>query len=56
MTRDFTADGDVTTIYEAAKNYQAAGIPLVVLAGKEYGSARRATGPPRAPRCSAFVP
>ena len=25
-------------IYDASQNYQAAGIPLVVLAGKEYGS------------------
>ena len=28
----------VTTIYDASVNYAAAGIPLVVLAGKEYGS------------------
>ena len=28
----------VTTIYEASENYLAAGTPLVVLAGKEYGS------------------
>jgi aconitate hydratase len=27
-----------TTIFEASEKYQAAGIPLVVLAGKEYGS------------------
>jgi aconitate hydratase len=38
VTRDFTAGGDVTTVYEASENYIAAGIPLVVLAGKEYGS------------------
>ena len=38
FTRDFTAGGKVTTVFEAAQNYQAAGIPLVVLAGKEYGS------------------
>ena len=39
FTRDFTADdGPVTTVYEASENYIAAGIPLVVLAGKEYGS------------------
>jgi aconitate hydratase len=38
VTRDFTADGEVTTVYEASENYQEAGIPLVVLAGKEYGS------------------
>jgi aconitate hydratase len=28
----------VATIYDASSNYQAAGIPLVILAGKEYGS------------------
>ncbi len=30
--------GEVTTIYEASMQYQAAGIPLLILAGKEYGS------------------
>ncbi|MFH9424340.1 aconitate hydratase AcnA [Streptomyces sp. NPDC017529] len=39
FTRDFTqADGPVSFIYDASQNYQAAGIPLVILAGKEYGS------------------
>jgi aconitate hydratase len=39
VTRDLTTDdGAVTTVYEASANYQQAGIPLVVLAGKEYGS------------------
>jgi aconitate hydratase A / 2-methylisocitrate dehydratase len=38
FTRDFTQDGRVTTVFEASENYQEAGIPLVVLAGKEYGS------------------
>jgi aconitate hydratase len=38
VTRDFTRDGEVTTVYEAAEHYAAAGTPLVVLAGKEYGS------------------
>jgi aconitate hydratase A / 2-methylisocitrate dehydratase len=38
-TRDFTQlGGPVSFIYDAATNYQAAGTPLVVLAGKEYGS------------------
>ncbi|WP_431989604.1 aconitate hydratase AcnA [Streptomyces albogriseolus] len=38
-TRDFTQeDGPVSFIYDASQNYQAAGVPLVVLAGKEYGS------------------
>ena len=38
FTRDFTADGAQSSIYDAAQNYAAAGVPLVVLAGKEYGS------------------
>ncbi|MFD7913477.1 MULTISPECIES: aconitate hydratase AcnA [unclassified Streptomyces] len=39
FTRDFTVDGaPVAFIYDASQNYQAAGIPLVILAGKEYGS------------------
>lgn len=38
-TRDFTkADAPQSFIYDASINYQAAGIPLVILAGKEYGS------------------
>jgi aconitate hydratase len=31
-------DGEETTIYEAAMHYADEGVPLVVLAGKEYGS------------------
>ena len=38
FTRDFSTDGEVTTVFDASANYQEAGIPLVVLAGKEYGS------------------
>ncbi|HEX3198975.1 MAG TPA: aconitate hydratase, partial [Propionibacteriaceae bacterium] len=39
FTRDFTsADAPVTTVYEASQHYLASGTPLVVLAGKEYGS------------------
>jgi aconitate hydratase len=39
FTRDFTAtDEAVTTVYEASQHYLGAGTPLVVLAGKEYGS------------------
>jgi aconitate hydratase len=30
--------GDVMTIYDAAMKYKLAGVPLIVLAGKEYGS------------------
>jgi len=35
-TTDFTT-GEVSFIYDAAQNYKAEGIPLVVLAGKDYG-------------------
>ncbi|PZF81079.1 aconitate hydratase [Jiangella anatolica] len=39
FTRDFTqADAPVTTIYDASVAYAAARVPLVILAGKEYGS------------------
>jgi aconitate hydratase len=39
FTRDFTQpDGPVSTIYDASVNYAEAGTPLVILAGKEYGS------------------
>lgn len=39
FTRDFTQPGGPQAyIYDASMNYQSAGIPLVVLAGKEYGS------------------
>ncbi|MCU1583529.1 MAG: aconitate hydratase [Microbacteriaceae bacterium] len=38
-TRDFTQpDGPQSFIYDASQNYQAAGVPLVIFAGKEYGS------------------
>ncbi|MCA1217051.1 aconitate hydratase AcnA [Streptomyces sp. 8L] len=38
-TRDFTkADAPVSFIYDASRNYIEQGTPLVVLAGKEYGS------------------
>jgi aconitate hydratase len=38
-TRDFTQAGAPQSfIYDASANYQAAGIPLVILSGKEYGS------------------
>ena len=39
FTRDFTTDGGpVTTVYEASEKYREAGVPLVILAGREYGS------------------
>ena len=41
-TRDFTrgrtlADAPVAYIFDASENYRAAGVPLVVIAGKDYG-------------------
>jgi aconitate hydratase len=38
FTRSFVADGAVTSIFEAAEAYRSAGVPLVVLAGAEYGT------------------
>lgn len=39
FTRNFTqGDGSVTTVFEAAEAYRHSGVPLVVLAGREYGS------------------
>jgi aconitate hydratase len=39
FTRDFTQpDGPVAFIYDASRHYIEQGVPLVVLAGKEYGS------------------
>ena len=38
-TRDFTQEGGPqAAVYDASINYQEAGVPLVVLGGKEYGS------------------
>jgi len=38
FTRNFLDGGEQSTIYDASMAYQEAGIPLVILAGKEYGS------------------
>ena len=38
FTRDFLNNGEESTIYDASMNYQANGVPLMILAGKEYGS------------------
>lgn len=38
FTRNFLSGGEQSTIYDASVAYQNAGIPLVLLAGKEYGS------------------
>ena len=38
FTRNFLDGGAQSTIYDASMSYQKAGIPLVILAGKEYGS------------------
>jgi len=39
FTRDFTTTaGDQAAIYDASESYKDTGVPLVILAGKEYGS------------------
>ena len=38
FTKNFLANGEQTTFYDASRAYIQAGIPLVILAGKEYGS------------------
>lgn len=38
FTRNFLNNGEQATIFDASAAYQEAGIPLVILAGKEYGS------------------
>jgi len=38
FTRNFLDSGNQSTIYDASVAYQSANIPLVILAGKEYGS------------------
>ena len=38
FTKNFLRAGEQTTIYDASVDYQAQGIPLIILAGKEYGS------------------
>jgi len=34
----YQPDGEVMTIYDAAMKYKQAGVPLIIVAGKEYGS------------------
>ena len=38
FTKNFLNNGEQTTIYDASVAYQAAGVGLIILAGKEYGS------------------
>jgi aconitate hydratase len=38
FTRNFLSGGEQTTIFDASMAYQNDGVPLVILAGKEYGS------------------
>ena len=38
FTRNFLNNGEQVTIFDASAAYQSAGVPLVILAGKEYGS------------------
>ena len=47
--------GEETTIFEASRALPAEGMPLIVIAGKEYGSGSSRTGRRRARTCSAFA-
>ena len=38
FTKNFLKEDQTSTIYDASIDYQSAGVPLVILAGKEYGS------------------
>lgn len=56
-TRDFTQDPEngevpIAFIYDAAQNYAAQDIPLVVLGGKEYGSGSSRDWAAKEPDCS----
>jgi aconitate hydratase len=49
----YVPTGEQMSIYDAAMRYKADGTPLVVIAARNMAPAPRATGPPRAPTCSA---
>jgi aconitate hydratase len=38
FTRNYLNGGEQATIYDASMQYQSSGVPLIILAGKEYGS------------------
>ena len=38
FTRNYLSSGEQATIYDASMDYQNSGVPLIILAGKEYGS------------------
>ena len=44
-------DGEEMSIFDASDEVSRRKVPLIVLAGKEYGSGRRATGRPRGRTC-----
>ena len=53
----YVPTGEQMPIYDAAMLYKETGTPLVVVAGKEYGTgSSAATGRRRAPTCSASAP
>ena len=48
--------GEQLPIFDAAEKYRAGGVPLLVIAGKEYGSGAPGTGRPRARSSWACAP
>ena len=49
-------DGEQMSIYDAAMRYQADGVALMCWPARSTGRARRGTGPPKGPSCSACGP
>ena len=47
--------GEEMSIFDAAERYREERVPLVVIAGREYGSDRRATGPRKGRRVRAVI-
>ncbi len=52
----YLPEGRQMSIFEAAMRYKADGTPLMVLAGKEYGSGSSRDWAAKGPRCSASAP
>ena len=49
-------DGAEMSIFDASEKYNAEKVPLVILAGKEYGSGSSRDWAAKGPLCSAFAP
>jgi hypothetical protein len=52
----YLPDGEVMSIYDASMKYQQAGVPLVVIAGKEYGTGSSRDWAAKGPRLLGVAP